>query len=159
MMVQPPEQPSRISPKVRNISAVQNEIRTRMGISGRVSLGYNKDNTARATYRKRHALEVGLCPPHEKSSQRRSSNWRKAPKAAKVLRERRPASSTHELEVAHKQVKPKKDERRWIYNNGLEGEKAGKLYIGAEVAYKQAKPKEEREWVHTVQYHQRCGHS
>ena len=64
-----------------------------------------------------------------------------------------------ELEVAYKQVKPKRDERRWIYNKGLEGEKAGKLYIGAEVAYKQAKPKEEREAVDTVQYHQRCGHS
>ena len=101
--------PSQIPPRLRNISAIQNKIRKRMGklensISattrttlpephslpwegahtqrrredllfidarasemfqhvcarmtnpGRVSLGYNKDNTARAAYRKRHAL-------------------------------------------------------------------------------------------------------
>ena len=44
---------SRVPTKVRNISAVQKDIRAKLGIRGRVSLGYNKDNTARAAYRKR----------------------------------------------------------------------------------------------------------
>ena len=44
---------SRVPTKPRNISAVQHDIRARMGNPGRVSLGYNKDNTARAAYRKR----------------------------------------------------------------------------------------------------------
>ena len=48
-----PKQPSRVPPKVRNISAVQNEIRKKMGNAGKFNLGYNKDNTARAAYRKR----------------------------------------------------------------------------------------------------------
>ena len=37
----------------RNISAVQNAIRARMSNGGKFSLGFNKDNTARAAYRKR----------------------------------------------------------------------------------------------------------
>ena len=45
--------PSRVPTKVRNISAVQNEIRKKMGNAGKFNLGYNKDNTARAAYRKR----------------------------------------------------------------------------------------------------------
>ena len=44
---------SRIPTQPRNISAVQNEIRAKMGTRGKFSLGYNKDNTARAAYRKR----------------------------------------------------------------------------------------------------------
>ena len=47
------KKPSQIPPRLRNISAVQNEIRKRMGNAGKLNLGYNKDNTARAAYRKR----------------------------------------------------------------------------------------------------------
>ena len=44
---------SRTPPKSRNISAVQSEIRKKMGNPRKFSLGYNKDNSARAAYRKR----------------------------------------------------------------------------------------------------------
>ena len=44
---------SRIHTQPRSITAVQNEIRAKVGDRGKFSLGYNKDNTARAAYRKR----------------------------------------------------------------------------------------------------------
>ena len=43
----------RIPRRPRDIPAVQNDIRARIGNRGRFSLGFNKDNTARAAYRKR----------------------------------------------------------------------------------------------------------
>ena len=45
--------PLRIPTRPRDIPAVQNDIRARIGNRGRFSLGFNKDNTARAAYRKR----------------------------------------------------------------------------------------------------------
>ncbi|KAK3178475.1 hypothetical protein OEA41_000611 [Lepraria neglecta] len=35
-------------------------------------------------------------------------------------------------------------------SKGLVGEKAGKFYVGAEVAYKQAKPKDEGQWIQCI---------
>ena len=45
--------PSRILSQPRNISAIRNEIRAKIRRCAKVSLGYNKDNSARAAYRKR----------------------------------------------------------------------------------------------------------
>ena len=44
---------SRKPKRPRDIPAVQNDIRAKIGNRGRFSLGYNEDNTARAAYRKR----------------------------------------------------------------------------------------------------------
>ena len=44
---------SRIPTQPRDIPAVQNRFRAKIGNRGRFSLGYNRDNTARAAYRKR----------------------------------------------------------------------------------------------------------
>ena len=45
--------PQKIPTRPRDIPAVQNDIRARIGNRGRFSLGYKEDNTARAAYRKR----------------------------------------------------------------------------------------------------------
>ena len=44
---------SKMTAQPWNIPAVQNETRAKIGNRGKFSLGYNKDNTARAAYRKR----------------------------------------------------------------------------------------------------------
>ena len=64
------------------------------------------------------------------------------------------ASSVRSVSVpSTREIKPEpvvKVEEGSEGSKGLVGEKAGKFYVGAEVAYKQAKPKDEGQWIQCI---------